>query len=121
MQDIFDQFTVMPAITVTVFLLIQALKSIFPSLNRFLPAISGGLGLIIALLCKLFMPQALPNDDLLIALACGAVSGFAATGAHQLKKTIRTDSDGSNMNDSDMNGSGACDFSAESTIKEEEK
>ena len=97
MQDILNQFTIMPAITVMVFLLGELIKNLFPTIKRFLPAISCVLGLIIALLCSFFIPEALPNTDLLSSLACGVVSGFAATGAHQLKKTVSASDENNDM------------------------
>lgn len=82
-------FTSIPAITVTVFLFAELLKAFFPSegIKRMIPALCGALGMVLGILCGLFLPE-ISSDNLLIAAATGISSGFAATGVHQLGKKL---------------------------------
>lgn len=84
----FIQFTSIPAVTVTVFLLAQCLKAIFPDVKRALPAICGIAGMVISIVCKLTITEFM-QGDILTTAATGIVSGFAATGVHQLGNLIK--------------------------------
>ena len=54
----------------------------------FIPVLSGISGLILGILCYIFIPQAIASDNILTAAAIGITSGFAATGVHQMGKQI---------------------------------
>ena len=85
------EFTAIPAITVIVFLAAQLIKSIWEGekIKNALPAICGTLGLMLGVVCILTLPEYIPADNWLVAAACGAASGFAATGVHQVGRQIK--------------------------------
>ena len=75
-----------PVITVIVFLVAEAIKATKLD-NKWLPVICGTVGGILGIVAMLFMPD-FPAHDFLTAFAIGAVSGLAATGAHQIYKQL---------------------------------
>ena len=86
MTELMEAITAVPVITVLCLLGAQAVKSWTPLDNKHLPAICGGLGLILGIVAFFSTPGYLPADNALVAAAIGAVSGWAATGIHQTKK-----------------------------------
>ena len=57
--------------------------------NKWLPVICGGCGAILGLLGWLLGVDSIPAADPFTALAVGIVSGFAATGIHQVGKQLQ--------------------------------
>ena len=90
-------FAEIPAITVIVFLIAQAIK--LTALDeKWLPVIAGASGGVLGVVASFVMP-AFPTTDPITAVAIGIVSGLAATGAHQIYKQLidkayREDEDG---------------------------
>lgn len=80
---------VVPVIAVIVFLLVEAVKAT-PLDNKWLPVIAGACGAVLGVVAMYFMPD-FPAHDVLTAVAIGIVSGFAATGAHQVYKQLADD------------------------------
>ena len=75
------------AITVLCFLLGQAVKAT-GKLCRWIPVICGAAGCVLGILGWKLIPD-FPAYDPIIAAAVGVVSGFAATGVHQVYKQIK--------------------------------
>lgn len=75
-----------PAITVIVFLLVEAVKAA-PLDNKWLPVIAGACGGVLGVVAKYIMPG-FADKDLLTMVAVGIISGLAATGAHQIYKQM---------------------------------
>ena len=86
MTELMETITAVPVITVLCLLGAQAVKSWTPVDNKHLPALCGGMGLVLGVVAFLCVPGYLPADNVLVAAAIGAVSGWAATGIHQVKK-----------------------------------
>ena len=82
------EFASVPAIVIAVYLFAALLKQLTGSekLQRAIPAICGGLGGILGLICYFTIPNFFPAENWLTALAQGIVSGFAATVVHQVYK-----------------------------------
>ncbi len=75
------------AITVLCYLAAQGLKATSMD-NKWLPAICGGLGGVLGVAGMYVMPE-FPAADVITAAAVGVVSGFAATGMHQMYKQMK--------------------------------
>lgn len=76
-----------PAITVICFLVAEAVKAT-PLDNKWLPVICGFLGGLLGVAALFVAPDLVPAHDAFSALAIGIVSGFAATGVHQVYKQL---------------------------------
>lgn len=94
----FMDIAALPAIAAVVYLCAFFLKNLCRSERfcRLIPPVCGLLGLALGLVCFFFIPGALPADNWLSAAATGAVSGLAATGAHQVYKQSREKRSGEN-------------------------
>ena len=57
--------------------------------NKWIPAICGGLGILLGLGAFFLGVPDYPAGDLLTAAAVGGVSGLAATGVDQLQKQLK--------------------------------
>jgi len=75
-----------PVITVIIFLIVEAVKAT-PLDNKWLPVVAGGTGGILGVVAYYVMAE-FPATDILTAIAVGIVSGFAATGVHQVYKQL---------------------------------
>lgn len=81
-----------PAIVAVCFLVGEIAKKISKeSINRFVPEICGVSGAILGVLAFYTIPAFIPAENWLTALAVGIVSGFAATGIHQIYKQAKKD------------------------------
>ena len=78
-----------PVITVIVFLIAEGVKAT-PLDNKWIPVICGFTGGILGVVAYLTMAE-FPATDYLTAIAVGIVSGFAATGVHQVYKQLTKD------------------------------
>lgn len=89
-------------ITVLVAVLTEGVKASGLLDSKWLPVISGVCGLILGLVAFFTHVKDFPGVDWLTSAAIGAVSGFAATGAHQvysqLCKTDKPESDSTPTN-----------------------
>lgn len=56
--------------------------------NKFIPVICASFGAILGIVGMYTMAD-FPANDILTALAVGIVSGFAATGVHQMAKQLK--------------------------------
>lgn len=90
-MDIIDKLGIaaIPVITVICFLVAEGVKATALD-SKWLPIICGGIGGILGIAAMYFMPE-FPAHDVLTALAIGIVSGFGATGAHQVYKQLTKD------------------------------
>ncbi len=77
------------AITALCFLLGQAVKAA-GHMCKWIPVLCGGAGCILGIVGWQVIPG-FPAGDPISAAAVGTVSGFAATGVHQVCKQIRKD------------------------------
>lgn len=75
-----------PVITVICFLVAEAVKATSLD-NKWLPIICGCFGGILGVVAMFIMPE-FPGSDYLTSIAIGVVSGFAATGIHQVYKQL---------------------------------
>ena len=76
-----------PAIVVIVYLAGATLKAINnETLDKFIPVICGFIGGVLGVVVFNTIPNYIPADNWLMALAIGIVSGFAATGINQVYK-----------------------------------
>lgn len=75
------------AITVLCFLAAQGAKATAID-NKWLPVICGALGGVLGVVGMRIMPD-FPAQDIITAAAVGVVSGFAATGVHQMYKQVK--------------------------------
>lgn len=75
-----------PVITIICFLIAEAVKAT-PLDNKWLPLICGACGGCLGAVAMRLMPD-FPVKDILSAIAVGIVSGFGATGAHQVYKQL---------------------------------
>lgn len=74
-----------PVITVIAYLAAECVKlTAIP--DNWLPAICGVVGAILGVVALYVSPGLIPATDILSAIAIGSVSGFAATGVHQVGK-----------------------------------
>ena len=78
-----------PAIAAICFLIAEAVKATGLD-SKWLPVICGGVGGALGVAAMFLMPD-FPAKDVLTALAIGIVSGFGATGAHQVYKQFTKD------------------------------
>ena len=77
----------MPAITILCLLIAQGVKATTLD-NKWLPVICGLCGAVLGVVGMFTMPD-FPAHDFLTSAAVGVVSGFAATGAHQVVKQLK--------------------------------
>ena len=82
----FMGITGVAAITVICYLIAEGVKATAIE-NKWLPVICGVFGAVLGVVAFFIMPG-FPGEDILTSVAIGIVSGFAATGVHQLGKQI---------------------------------
>lgn len=87
MEINFIGVTGVATITLICFGIAFALKKTGKFPTKFIPLLCVGLGMILGIVAFLLIP-AFPAEDWLTALAIGAASGWAATGAHQSVKQL---------------------------------
>ena len=73
-----------PAIAVICFLIAEAVKA-FGLESKWIPVLCGVCGGILGV-AAMYLMQDFPAKDILTAIEYGIVSGFGATGAHQVYK-----------------------------------
>lgn len=79
-----------PAIAIACYLIGMGCKAVKnETLDRFIPTICGVVGGILGIATFLTIPNFIPGDNWIIALATGIVSGLAATGANQIFKQLK--------------------------------
>ena len=80
-------FIAFPAIVVICYLAGATLNAIGnETLDKFIPVICGTIGGVLGVVVFNTIPNYIPADNWLMALAIGIVSGFAATGINQVYK-----------------------------------
>lgn len=80
-------FVAFPAIVVICYLAGATLKAInCEALDKFIPVICGTIGGILGVVVFNTIPNYIPADNWLMALAVGIVSGFASVGINQIYK-----------------------------------
>lgn len=89
------------SITVIAFLAGYTWKNISALDDKWIPCVCGALGLILGILAYIIKVPDFPADDIITAAAVGVVSGFAATGIHQIPKQLSKDSSDVEPNGSD--------------------
>ena len=79
-----------PAIVVVCYLVGMGCKAVGnENLDKFIPTICGLVGAILGIATFLTIPNFIPGDNWVIALATGIVSGLAATGINQVVKQFK--------------------------------
>lgn len=81
----FLDIAAVPVITVIAYLAAECAK-LTPLPDNWLPALCGLVGGILGVVALYASPGIIPATDILTAIAIGVVSGFAATGVHQVGK-----------------------------------
>ena len=85
-----SEIITVPAIIAVCILIGKFAKKISKeTINRFVPEICGLSGGILGVVAFLTIPSFIPAENWLSALAIGIVSGFAATGIHQIYKQAK--------------------------------
>ena len=80
-----ENFTAIPCLTVLVYLLAEVFKlATKQQHNETVPVLCGLFGALLGGVTYWLFPELLAGGDLLSALAVGTVSGFSATGVHQI-------------------------------------
>ena len=81
------EFIAIPSITIICYLAAEAYKSfVTADRHKHIPVLCGVTGFILGVLSYYTVPGYIPASNLIDAVAIGIVSGFAATGVHQLYK-----------------------------------
>ncbi len=80
------------AITIICYLIGEFLKAWNKFDDRKIPVIMGICGAIIGVISFCFAPSIMPTDNIIVAIAIGIVSGFAATGIDQIMKQASKES-----------------------------
>lgn len=78
-----------PVIAAVVYWLINLLKYTTNNnekLKTYIPLIAAVLGVICGLIAFLAVPEAMPTENILVALVIGGASGLSATGFNQIIK-----------------------------------
>ena len=78
-----------PAIAAAVYFVVRLIRyaaSGNAKLERFVPLISAGLGVIFGVICYYAIPSCIPAENVVVAIVIGAASGFTAIGAGQMLK-----------------------------------
>ena len=78
--------TSVAAITVIAYLIGAGLKAWDAFDDRKIPVIMGCTGAVLGALSYFVAPSLVPSENIIIAIAVGIVSGFAATGINQIIK-----------------------------------
>lgn len=88
-MEIIDKLGIatIPVIVVIVFLIVEAVKATGRIDGKWNPVIAGVCGGILGVVAMFVMPE-FPGTEPLSAIAIGIVSGFAATGVHQVYKQL---------------------------------
>lgn len=85
-------FIAFPAIVAVVYLVGATLNAINnTTLDKFIPVICGFVGGVLGVVVFMTIPNYIPAENWLMALAIGIVSGFAATGINQVYKQFTKD------------------------------
>lgn len=74
------------AITIISYLIGAFLKAWDKFDDRKIPVIMGICGAILGVISFICAPSIIPTDNIIVAIAIGIVSGFAATGVDQIMK-----------------------------------
>lgn len=82
-----ENFVAILCITVIVYFLAEIFKLITKNQKKqFVPVFCGFCGAILGVVCFLWVPEYIAGENLLQAIATGIISGFSATGIHQVYK-----------------------------------
>lgn len=81
--------TSVAAITIICYLIGAGLKAWDKFDDRKIPVIMGVCGAILGAVAFFFTPSLVASDNVIVAIAVGIVSGFAATGINQIFKQMR--------------------------------
>ena len=84
-------FAAIPAITAICYLAALVYKAIQRFDTRYIPSLCGVLGAALGAAAHASNMIGFPAQDYITAVAVGAVSGLAATGAHQAGKQLTKD------------------------------
>lgn len=82
-------FVAVPSISVICYLVGMIVKA-SPLDSRFIPSICGVLGGFLGAAAMFLIPSVIGSDPFM-AVAIGIVSGFAATGVHQVAEQLKND------------------------------
>lgn len=81
----------LPVIATAVYWIVNLLKYTINNekMNRYIPLISAGLGVVIGVIAFFAVPGVVPTDNLLVAIVIGGASGLSATGFNQIVKQLK--------------------------------
>ena len=87
MNNLMSELAAVPAITIVCALLSEVYKSSFrETAYKHIPALCGVCGAVLGMVCYVMIPDYIPASNALVAAAIGIVSGWSATGVHQILK-----------------------------------
>ena len=85
-----SEFVAFPAIVVICYLVGLGIKTFDnEKLDRFIPVICGLFGAVLGLVIYMTIPNLIPADNWVNAVAIGIVSGLSATGVNQIYKQLK--------------------------------
>ncbi len=85
-----EEFIAIPAITVLCYLAAELYKALVPeAFYKHIPVLCGLVGALLGLVGYFFVPGLPVAENIFAAMAVGAISGWAATGANQSVKQKR--------------------------------
>lgn len=89
-MDKYLEMISVPAIAATVFWVLYIVKKTVNSdkLDRWIPLIAAGLGMIFGVIAFFAIPSIIPAENVVVAIVIGGASGLTATGAHQIYKQL---------------------------------
>ena len=64
--------------------------------KRFIPLISMGLGVVLAIIAFYAVPTIIPAENIFVAIIIGGASGLSTTGIHQVFKQLKKPNDTEN-------------------------
>lgn len=89
-MNFLSEFTAIPALVIICYLCAEVYKSFTDKkYYRHVPVLCGTMGLVLGIVCYIFIPGFIPAENILVSAAIGIVSGFAATGINQMFKQVQ--------------------------------
>lgn len=90
-MEFISNFIAIPALAVIVYLMAEIYKLIANEREQWtkaIPVFCGLCGAILAVISYIAIPNYIPAENIIVAIAIGISSGLAATGANQIYKQI---------------------------------
>ena len=95
MEEYLEMISV-PSIVVIVYSVIAVINYAVngnEKFKRFIPLISMGLGVVLAIIAFYAVPTIIPAENIFVAIIIGGASGLSTTGIHQVFKQLKKPND----------------------------